>query len=1079
MGFAWLTPANRPEDTDSPEVSLWEILQARSDPAAQKPRQHACIDVSELSDRDGPYFVIKNTEEKTYYRLSPAEFKLWQRLDGQTSVQDLVVDYFMETGEFAHATVARMIDQLHWHSMLTVRPRPFWRQLRAAVVSRSLAHRLSQPARALLTRRIQIGGLDALIDRVYRWGGRLAFTRPAQVLFLLISLSGLWAFSQVLRAGSHAFIGPNIIVGLASLWAAALLPIFIHELGHALTVKHFGREVPRGGLMLYMGLPAAFVDTTDIWMEPRRARLAVTWNGPYTGLIIGGAAAIFMVFVPDAEINGFLFKMAGYAYVTVFLNVNPLLKFDGYYLLADLLDISALRERSLGFLRRQLPGKITSRQSLNRNEWVYTIYGLLSLSWMGYAIYLAAFFWRSRISSAVQAIFGEGYSLFTRLFSFLILAGLFSMIALIGLGIVRLFGRLGARFVRSGGLTRHHRLGWILAFVAVVLAFGAAYAFPTRPQIGQAIAWLSPLAAAAAWLLSVRILWPTARGIALGLLAVALLLSPISVFTSAVSWPMLSSGLAILAGLILTGGIKRRLLGPPLIGLLVAALVVAIAVNVPTLVLDPFQSLLLGLVAGLGAWLVVQMRGGARPPALLLFYGGSTALLLSSAMSTPSLLLEFLGIHLMAGGAVHWTIARLPDLTRVKVPGVSSSPAAIGLALTTLIRRVIAQAFFEGGWAGVANLGRDFNQQMKGVGLRVKIQGNTFSDATLSDRSVLDLTESYGQVLDCLHQLISRHFGSEMARLTFGYGIDLLPWENREVIDELLLSRRPWGLSIGEQLKADRDQQRQLLKRVPLFVSLSEEALDALARRLSPIRFAIGEDIILQGERGDRFYILAGGSADVLRSASDGGMEKIDQKGPGQYFGETALVADQPRNATIRAATPTLVYALDRRDFESLVKAEVSLVENLNSGVAHSWLLRAMPLFDELEGFELEWMALQLESERLEPGRILFEEGEDGRDFYIVESGQVSVSRAVEGGQAELSRRGPGEYFGEIALLQHRPRTARVTAVEPTVVLKLNAGDFEDLVGGYGEFAKAVNQSGSRRLAFVERVSAAGKTSQT
>jgi putative peptide zinc metalloprotease protein len=84
-------------------------------------------------------------------------------------------------------------------------------------------------------------------------------------------------------------------------------------MGHALTVKHFGREVPKGGVMLYFGMPAAFVETTDIWLEPKRARLAVTWNGPYTGLIIGGLAAIFIYLYPSASINSFLFKMLGVA----------------------------------------------------------------------------------------------------------------------------------------------------------------------------------------------------------------------------------------------------------------------------------------------------------------------------------------------------------------------------------------------------------------------------------------------------------------------------------------------------------------------------------------------------------------------------------------------------------------------------------------------------------------------------------------------------------------------------------------------------------------------------------------------
>jgi putative peptide zinc metalloprotease protein len=65
--------------------------------------------------------------------------------------------------------------------------------------------------------------------------------------------------------------------------------------------------------------------------------------------------------------------MAGFAYMTVFLNVNPLLKFDGYYLLSDALDIPALQERSLAFVRHKLPQYIGQRRKLTREEWVFAI----------------------------------------------------------------------------------------------------------------------------------------------------------------------------------------------------------------------------------------------------------------------------------------------------------------------------------------------------------------------------------------------------------------------------------------------------------------------------------------------------------------------------------------------------------------------------------------------------------------------------------------------------------------------------------------------------------------------------------
>ncbi len=74
----------------------------------------------------------------------------------------------------------------------------------------------------------------------------MCFTRSAQVIFALVSLLGVAAFLNVVRAESYAFIG-DVVIGLAWVWVTSLLPVVIHELGYALTVKHFGCEVPRGG----------------------------------------------------------------------------------------------------------------------------------------------------------------------------------------------------------------------------------------------------------------------------------------------------------------------------------------------------------------------------------------------------------------------------------------------------------------------------------------------------------------------------------------------------------------------------------------------------------------------------------------------------------------------------------------------------------------------------------------------------------------------------------------------------------------------------------------------------------------
>jgi putative peptide zinc metalloprotease protein len=107
---------------------------------------------------------------------------------------------------------------------------------------------------------------------IFRSVGWLFYTTPAKVLLALVAVAGFIYFNRIIANQDYVFFRQAGASELLLLWAAAILPVMIHELGHALTVKHYGREINAGGLMLYFGLPAAYVDTTDIWRPPRASQ---------------------------------------------------------------------------------------------------------------------------------------------------------------------------------------------------------------------------------------------------------------------------------------------------------------------------------------------------------------------------------------------------------------------------------------------------------------------------------------------------------------------------------------------------------------------------------------------------------------------------------------------------------------------------------------------------------------------------------------------------------------------------------------------------------------------------------------
>jgi CRP-like cAMP-binding protein len=102
----------------------------------------------------------------------------------------------------------------------------------------------------------------------------------------------------------------------------------------------------------------------------------------------------------------------------------------------------------------------------------------------------------------------------------------------------------------------------------------------------------------------------------------------------------------------------------------------------------------------------------------------------------------------------------------------------------------------------------------------------------------------------------------------------------------------------------------ELLRSMPLFAALTPPTLESLARSLEPVTAAAGSDVIRQGDEGDRFYVIAGGEADVTASG-----RHVATMKRGAGFGEIALMYDVPRTATVTARTDLHLFSLDRETF--------------------------------------------------------------------------------------------------------------------------------------------------------------------
>jgi CRP-like cAMP-binding protein/MFS family permease len=262
-----------------------------------------------------------------------------------------------------------------------------------------------------------------------------------------------------------------------------------------------------------------------------------------------------------------------------------------------------------------------------------------------------------------------------------------------------------------------------------------------------------------------------------------------------------------------------------------------------------------------------------------------------------------------------------------------------------------------------------------------------------------------------------------------------------------LLTFLAWSHLHSMEAQPDAPEEHvELLRSLSLFKPFAPATIEHLAAKLERQETAAGEVVIRQGEPGDRFYAIAEGRFKV---EIDGTQRA--ELGPGDFFGEIALLRDVPRTATVTALDePGVLLSLTRDDFVPTVRME---------------LLKSLALFRPLPQQTLEFLANRLECQQFSAGDFVIREGEDGDRFYVVGEGRF----AVQSNGDERAELGTGDFFGEIALLRDVKRTASVVAREDGVVFSLRRDDFVPAVTGSAPSSAAAEEVVGARLGALAR----------
>ena len=322
----------------------------------KRPKLRTDLRISEQTVAGEISYVIKNRETNSYNRYGVTEYQLLSLCDGTHTAAE-IAQAMSEKDPDLTTSEADVLDFLD-----SVEPTMWERSVgekNLAVLERIRDERKGRiDQSSVLYISFKAWDPDKTLTKLDKYLGWI-FTKGFVIFSLFIFLvaiyllAGDWTRVQQDTSALYSFAGKSAY-DIWIFWILLLGLGGIHEFGHGLTCKHFGGEVHQMGFLLIYFTPAFFTDTTDILLFKTGApRQWVIFAGIWVELVICGLAALVWHFTaPGSLPNDFFYKMMLLSGIQgALLNLNPLIKADGYYALSQFLKIDNLREESFGYLR--------------------------------------------------------------------------------------------------------------------------------------------------------------------------------------------------------------------------------------------------------------------------------------------------------------------------------------------------------------------------------------------------------------------------------------------------------------------------------------------------------------------------------------------------------------------------------------------------------------------------------------------------------------------------------------------------------------------------------------------------------
>lgn len=334
-----------------------------------------------------PCYLIEDEFNSRFYRVGIAEYNFISLLDGSTSVSKAVAATAVTMGDKA-IKENEAITICKWLVDSGLATTAVSRSAGRLIESHDEADRKKKMAKLNpVTPKFPLFNPDRFLHHMNRAFGWL-FSFPMFIVWLavvLVAIYHVWANWALISGGASAVLAPENWFWLAFTWVG--LKIF-HELAHGIVCKRFEGEVRQAGIVLIVMIPLPYVDVTSSWrFSSKWHRIYVAAAGMYVEVFVAAIAALVWCYADIGPLRQHMFNiMLAGSITTVFFNANPLMRFDGYYMLTDWLEMPNLgshgQQWSKWLGKKYYLGLDVKQPTWPEGRgWIVGTYAILALLW--------------------------------------------------------------------------------------------------------------------------------------------------------------------------------------------------------------------------------------------------------------------------------------------------------------------------------------------------------------------------------------------------------------------------------------------------------------------------------------------------------------------------------------------------------------------------------------------------------------------------------------------------------------------------------------------------------------------------